>query len=142
MKAKLLSLVFATLIGINAQNANAVLGISGAGGLISIMAGAALTASGDWTLSVLGVILLDEQNQTFSFNSLDLDDASKLSVTENDVLVFNNELEELNIVVDEVNLELSNIDAPSKSEAERIFDFYSQGLSHSTMKVAKAVLKQ
>jgi len=68
-------------------------------------------------LTVLGFILLDEQNSSLSFAALTPDKAAALGISTDEMQSFNSELEELNAIADQASVAVRSSGARTVSDA-------------------------
>ncbi len=70
----------------------------------------------------LGIVLLDENAGNIEFNSIDDKNAKRIGLTQEEQDAFNNSLDEINFVKDEISMELLKIEEPTLEDANRMWD--------------------
>ncbi len=88
---------------------------------------------------VTGAILLDESGQKISFQNITIPDAKKAGITLAEMLAYNSEIEEINMVFDEVVSTLEK--QPSEENAFDIWADYQEALSQDAFNALKKLVK-
>lgn len=88
-------------------------------------------------LSLAGLIMLDSDTNSVQFTALDVTKAIELNVSESEIMVYNSELEEVNLVFSEI---VSALDKNSTLEDSReLWNEASNFIAPETFKVLKAI---
>lgn len=96
----------------------------------------AIAAFGVMGLAI-GLVVLDEKNADMKFKSLPLGQAQKLGIGENELAIYNSEIEELNTVKEVIETQVS--DNATQEEVTGLWNKYKENLSPVTMNVASKV---
>ncbi|OIQ20688.1 MAG: hypothetical protein BM556_01750 [Bacteriovorax sp. MedPE-SWde] len=132
------------------QKANAIYGVStgnvtmalsGLGLYVFSMSDASIIAFRDnnFLVYMLGLMLLDSETGVASFSELSEADLSEVGINSEKGAIYNNEVEELNIVFETIQAELSNIVNPTREDSKDLWNIYAEELSVETMEVVKAI---
>ena len=88
----------------------------------------------------LGLVILDEKEADVKFKPLSNDKANLLGLNEDELEVYNSEVDELNAVTEEIEAQVS--EKVSNEEIAQLWSEYGRSLSPETMNVAaKVILK-
>jgi hypothetical protein len=91
-------------------------------------------------LAFAGIIVLDEKNATMEFAVLSPDNGSNVGATQEELVIYNSEVDELNAVKAEIESRTS--EDSSSEEIAGIWKEYVDTLSPETLKVAGLVAKK
>lgn len=87
---------------------------------------------------ILGVVLLDEESGQIKFDEVDADQASKLGLTANEIEVYNSEVYEVNILVEEVSASL--VTESTLKDSVELWDEMKEFVSPETFKVMQTLV--
>ncbi len=87
---------------------------------------------------VAGVVLLDEETKNFEFSELDNLKARELGIDQNSIEVFNSEVADANILMEEVSSQLN--ENSSVDEARGLWKEYRDYLSSETFEVMQILV--
>jgi hypothetical protein len=91
-------------------------------------------------LLVLGLIILDEENQhLLAYGELREEERKELGVSDHIAEVFNGQLEEVNAIHHTIIDEIEQMENPSLQEATRLWGIYGEGLAHETKLVLENI---
>jgi len=90
--------------------------------------------------SAIGLILLDEEQGSVTFNKVKAEQAGKLALTEDQIEIYNSEIEEANILFEEV---ASNLTAESSVEESRaVWNEMQDFVSAETIEVMQSLISK
>jgi hypothetical protein len=90
--------------------------------------------------SAIGLILLDEEQGSVTFNKVKTEQAAKLALTEDQIEIYNSEIEEANILFEEV---ASNLTAESSVEESRaVWNEMQDFVSAETIEVMQSLISK
>lgn len=135
----------AAVAGSGAAGSIAITGLRvAAGGTVMTFVNGLFNGCGDALCTVymifgamVGGVILDEESGEFSFAELDLAKAQELGVDERSISIYNQEIEEANLVLEEVISELN--EKSTKEDSANLWEEYSENLSEETFSVMKAI---
>jgi hypothetical protein len=143
MKAKVLSLImclFLTVVPQQKSQALVSLVVAPYAAVFGLAAAPVLDLEKFWGLWVL---LLDEEGQKVSFKTLTAKDASELGITDSQKKSFNNELEEMNILLELVVSDVYNEEITDKDEILSVWEGYlSEDASEGAANTVRAILSK
>lgn len=90
--------------------------------------------------AAIGLVVLDEKNADLKFRPLTEDKALLLGISNDDLEIFNSEVDELNAIKAEVESQVT--DKLSDEEIALMWSDYAQSLSPETMTVAAKVISK
>lgn len=88
----------------------------------------------------IGLVVLDEKNGELHFSELDPEKASLLTVSSDELNIYNSEVEELNVIKEEIESRVTN--ELTDAEVGALWIDFGKGLSPETMKVAAQIIKK
>jgi hypothetical protein len=88
----------------------------------------------------IGLVVLDEKNGDLHFSELDPEKASLLTVSSDELNIYNSEVEELNVIKEEIESRVTN--ELTDAEVGALWIDFGKGLSPETMKVAAQIIKK
>ncbi len=90
------------------------------------------------TTGLIGLVILDEKSGELKFSQLSLEQAQKLGIDQDDAQIFNNEVEELNLLKDEIEAKITD-----NTLNEEVVDHWREGLKYlspETFSVAAKII--
>ncbi|EQC45540.1 hypothetical protein [Bacteriovorax sp. Seq25_V] len=107
-----------------------------AGGTEVIVTGTKLPIVG--SIGILaGLVLLDEQNDTFVFTELSKGQIEELSLDESTVEIYNSDISELNMIIEDVNSQM--VQGMTAEDSAAIWGEYLEYVSPETREVLKKI---
>lgn len=88
---------------------------------------------------VTGAILLDEKSEKITFSTIEVEEAKKAGLTASEVIAYNSEIEEINMVFDEVVSIIAK--QPSEKIAVDVWTEYQEALSIDAFTALKKLVK-
>ncbi len=88
----------------------------------------------------IGLVVLDEKNGELHFSELDPGKASLLTVSSEELSIYNSEVEELNVIKEEIESRVTN--ELTDAEVGALWVDFAKGLSPETLKVAAQIIKK
>jgi len=89
---------------------------------------------------IIGLVLLDEGTDSFTFNELKESGAKKLKISEDEMEIYNSEIDEINLIFEEVTANL-NIDS-SIEESKQAWSEVKEFVSPESFKVMQVLASQ
>jgi hypothetical protein len=89
--------------------------------------------------TMLGFMILDQEEGKVSLSQMK-EIPTKLNVSKEEVEIYNEEIDEVNLVFESVVFELSALEKPTTSQADELVNDYGEALSPEALKVMRAVL--
>ena len=89
---------------------------------------------------IAGAVMLNKQSKKIEFSKLNKSFAQKIKITERERLIYNDEVENLNLIIEEVSTQLS--ESSSEQDSKELWDNYLEMLSPETVKTLKMVISQ
>ena len=90
-------------------------------------------------LFIPGFLLLDEDSESLAFKEISSEDASVKDITKNEMMAFNNEIDEVNLVFSEVVSQVSS--DMTKEEVKGIWMEYGEYLSNESLNALKKIVR-